>query len=169
MAPEPRDPLTDILALVRPEAVVAAELRCRGAFHLTFEGHPGVKFGVVVEGECLMALRGRAPTRLRAGDVFLLGGQPAFSVASDLKAPPRDANLLLRSTAGRIAEIGRGCSSTRFARAITAGHARSTSSRSSSSRTRSAGSTPMGGAQRGEVGCARSGPRASRPRSDIST
>ncbi|MFO0617205.1 MAG: AraC family transcriptional regulator [Polyangiaceae bacterium] len=104
---EARDPLADILALVRPEAVVAAEIRARGPFHLTFEGHPGVKFGVVVAGACFMALRGRAPTRLRAGDVFLLGGQPAFSVGSDLEAPPRDANLLLRRTTGRIAEIGR--------------------------------------------------------------
>jgi hypothetical protein len=67
------DPLADVLALLRPEAVLAAELRAYGRWSLAFDRQPAVKFGVVVEGECLVGVRGRSATTLRAGDVFLFG------------------------------------------------------------------------------------------------
>jgi AraC-like DNA-binding protein len=103
-----RDPLADMLALLRPEAVLAAELRAHGRWSLAFDGHPGVKFGVVVEGECLIAVRGRPAKRLRAGDVFLLGGPPPYLIASDTETPSRSANELFRSTHTRVVRLGGG-------------------------------------------------------------
>ncbi len=105
MAPVLRDPLVDVLALLKPEAVLAAELRAHGRWSLAFERNPAVKFGVVVEGECLLAVRGRAPKTLRAGDVFLLGGPPPFVIASDLKTRSRDATRLL-SRPARVVRVG---------------------------------------------------------------
>jgi AraC-like DNA-binding protein len=106
MATDVRDPLGDVLALLRPEAAVAAELRAHGRWSLAFDAYPGVKFGVVIEGECRIAIRGRAAKALRAGDVFLLGGVPPYVIASDMETPSRSANDLLRPTANRVARLG---------------------------------------------------------------
>jgi AraC-like DNA-binding protein len=101
-----RDPLADVLGLVRPEAAVAAELRARGRWSLAFDAYPGVKFGVVVDGTCVIALRGRAPKTLRAGDVFLLHAPPSYVLASDMETPSRAAGELLRPDK-RVARLGR--------------------------------------------------------------
>lgn len=101
-----RDPLADVLALLRPESVLAAELRAHGRWSLAFDPDPAVKFGVVVEGECLIAIRGRAPKRLSAGDIFLLGGPPPFVVASDMETPSRSAKAFLSSAGARVARLG---------------------------------------------------------------
>lgn len=106
MTSDVRDPLADVLALLRPEAAVAAELRAHGRWSLAFDGYPGVKFGVVVEGECRIAIRGRAAKTLRAGDVFLLGGAPPYVMASDMETPSRSANDFLRGTKKRVARLG---------------------------------------------------------------
>jgi AraC-like DNA-binding protein len=102
-----RDPLADVLALLRPQAVLAAELRAYGRWSLTFDRQPAVKFGVVVAGACLLAVHKRAPTTLRAGDVFLLGGPPAFVMASDLKTPSRNANELFTAAHTHVVRLGR--------------------------------------------------------------
>jgi AraC-like DNA-binding protein len=106
VTPDTRDPLADVLALLRPEAVLAAELRAYGRWSLTFDRLQGVKFGVVVEGECLIAIRGRAARTLRAGDVFLLGGPQPYFMASDTGAPSRNASELFGSTKKRVAQLG---------------------------------------------------------------
>ncbi len=103
-----RDPLADVLTLLRPEAVLAAEVRAHGRWSLTFDRHPGVKFGVVVEGECLIAIQGRSAKTLRAGDVFLLGGPPPFFMASDTETPSRSASELFRRTKKPVVQLGSG-------------------------------------------------------------
>lgn len=108
MASDDRDPLADVLALLRPEAVLAAELRAYGRWSLSFDRQPAVKFGAVVAGECLIAVRGRSAKTLRAGDVFLLGGPPPFVMASDMETPSRSANELFSTAKGRVAQVGRG-------------------------------------------------------------
>lgn len=100
------DPLADVLALLRPEVVLTAELCASGRWGLAFEGHPtDVKFGVVIEGECSLAIGGRAK-RLHAGDVFLLGAPPAYVVASDLGAPRQSAREVLHRTKKRVVRLG---------------------------------------------------------------
>ena len=108
MTSDVRDPLADMLALLRPEAVLAAEVRAHGRWSLAFDGYPGVKFGVVVEGECLIAILGRSAKTLRAGDVFLLGGSPPYLMASDMETPSRSASELFRSTKKGVVRLGSG-------------------------------------------------------------
>ncbi len=100
-----RDPLADVLALLRPEAAVAAEVHAYGRWSLAFDAYPGVKFGIVVEGECRIAVRGRRATTLRAGDVFLLGSGRSYVMASDMATPSRDGNDFLRR-AKRVVRLG---------------------------------------------------------------
>lgn len=108
MTSDIRDPLADVLALLRPEAVLAAELRASGRWSLAFDAYAGVKFGVVVEGECLIAIRGRSAKTLRAGDVFLLGGPPPYLMASDMETPSRSASEVLGSPKKSGARLGSG-------------------------------------------------------------
>lgn len=103
------DPLADVLALLRPEALLAAELRAHGRWSLAFAGsHDDVKFGLVIEGACLIAIEGRPPTTLRAGDVFLLGGPPAYVLASDLRTPSRSGAEALHRTSKPFVRLGSG-------------------------------------------------------------
>jgi AraC-like DNA-binding protein len=106
MASKGRDPLVDVLALLRPEAVLAAELRAQGRWSLAFDRQPAVKFGVVVEGECLIAVRGRSAKTLCAGDVFLLCGPAPFVMASDMETSSQSAQELFSNTKARVARIG---------------------------------------------------------------
>lgn len=106
--PGPRvdDPLTDVLALLRPQAAVAAELRAHGRWNLAFSADPDLKFGVVIDGECFIQIDGSAPKRLRAGDVFLVAHPPPFRIASDLAATSRNALPILRDQRHHLVQIG---------------------------------------------------------------
>jgi AraC-like DNA-binding protein len=106
MTTDLRDPLADVLALLRPEAVLAAELRAHGRWSLAFDRYPAVKFGTLVEGECLIGIRGRSVTTLRPGDVFLLSGPQPYVMASDMETPSRKASELFGSTTKRVAQLG---------------------------------------------------------------
>ncbi|MFT3706958.1 MAG: cupin domain-containing protein [Archangium sp.] len=101
------DPLADVLAILRPQALLAAEVSARGRWGLRFDASPDdLKFGFVAEGECVIALRGRKPTTLRAGDVFLLGGAPPYVIASDVSAPSQNASAVLHRTG--VVRLGSG-------------------------------------------------------------
>lgn len=106
MASAPRDPLADVLALLRPAAMLAAEVVAHGRWSLQFLPSPAVKFGVIVAGECLIAVRGRAPKALYAGDVFLLGGPTPFVMASDMESPSHSAHELLSRAGVRVTRLG---------------------------------------------------------------
>jgi AraC-like DNA-binding protein len=101
-----RDPLADVLALLRPQAVLAAELRAHGRWSIAFDRLPAVKFGAIVSGECLIGIRGRSATALRSGDFFLLSGPQPYFMASDVGAPSRNASELFGRTNERVAELG---------------------------------------------------------------
>jgi AraC-like DNA-binding protein len=103
---EPTDPLADVLELLRPEAVLAAELHAHGRWSLAFDTYPHVKFGTVVEGECVVAVRGRLPKTFRTGDVYLLANPPPYVLASDLETPSQPASAVFRSTKNGIARAG---------------------------------------------------------------
>jgi len=84
--------------------MLTAEVRAHGRWSLSFDARPGVKFGVVIEGSCIIAVRGRTPKRLHAGDVFLLAGAPPYVMASDMETPSQVAGDLLRRK--RVVQLG---------------------------------------------------------------
>lgn len=104
MSDEHGDPLADIVALLRPRAVVSASLEARGPWAIRLEAYPHVKFGTVVAGRCLIALTGRRrPLRCEAGDFFMLSDPPAYVMASALTAPQRAAGPLFAAAVdGRV-------------------------------------------------------------------
>ncbi|MCB9763902.1 MAG: AraC family transcriptional regulator [Alphaproteobacteria bacterium] len=102
----PRDPLQDVLTLLRPRAAIAAELRAHGPWRLAFTDHAGIKFGVIVQGGCGLFLPGRPAEALRAGDIFLLTRPPPYEMASDAAARPLVARSLFSGNDARTTIIG---------------------------------------------------------------
>ena len=96
--PEVMDPLSDVLALMKPRSHMAGGFDVGGAWSIRFGRYEGVKCYAVIAGACWLAIEGGdAPTRLKTGDYFILPrGQP-FRLASNLDATPVEAKTIFAS------------------------------------------------------------------------
>jgi AraC-like DNA-binding protein len=101
-----RDPLVDVMELLRLEAVVPASLHAAGPWAVRYEPFPHVKLGVVVDGECWLSLDGLEPVLLHAGDFYLLGNPPPYVLGGALDAEPCAAATLPQNAVGRGFRIG---------------------------------------------------------------
>lgn len=72
------DPLSDIIALLRPRTVFTKGISGAGRWSVRYGtfGHPS--FCVVIEGACRLAVDGQAALTLEAGDFVLLPTTPGF-------------------------------------------------------------------------------------------
>jgi AraC-like DNA-binding protein len=72
------DPLSDVIALLRPRTVFAKGISGAGAWGVRYGdfGHPS--FCAVIEGSCRLHVAGQAPVTLVEGDFVLLPATPAF-------------------------------------------------------------------------------------------
>ncbi|WP_413797067.1 AraC family transcriptional regulator [Streptomyces iranensis] len=100
------DPIADAIGLLRPRTVVEPRLHAAGPWAVRFDPFPHVKLGVVVRGECQLALEGHEPVLLSAGDFYLLGNPPPYVLAGTLTAEPRPAKPLWDSAANGAVRIG---------------------------------------------------------------
>lgn len=91
-----RDPLSDVLSLLKPRNYLSAALDLGGDWSIRFPDQAGtIKTGAVIAGHCWLVVQGVAdPVRLRPGDCFLLPRGLTFRLASDLDLPPVDAATL---------------------------------------------------------------------------
>ncbi len=83
------DPLTDLVALLRPRAAFSKPITGRGRWGVRYEAQPTPSFCIVQRGECWLTLEGEEPRRLAAGDFLLLPLTPAFTLESAPGAPCR--------------------------------------------------------------------------------
>ncbi len=76
------DPLSDVIALLRPHAVFTKGISGAGAWGVRYGdfGHPS--FAVVIEGSCRLAVDGQTELVLNAGDFVLLPTTPGFTMSS---------------------------------------------------------------------------------------
>jgi AraC-like DNA-binding protein len=95
------DPLSDVLALLKPRSYVSAGFDAGGDWSLQFPRYEGIKFNAVISGRCWLAVEGLPePVQLEPGDCFLLTKGRPFRMASDLSLQPTDA-VAVFSFAGR--------------------------------------------------------------------
>lgn len=82
------DPLSDLIALLRPRTVFAKGISGAGAWAVRYGdfGHPG--FCTVIEGRCRLAVDGAAAVTLEAGDFVFLPATPGFSMSGFEPAEP---------------------------------------------------------------------------------
>jgi AraC-like DNA-binding protein len=74
------DPLSDVIALLRPHAALSKPIAGRGRWGVRYaaDGRPG--FGIILSGQCWLETHGEAPVLLERGDFVLLPSTPAFAL-----------------------------------------------------------------------------------------
>ncbi|WEK05266.1 MAG: AraC family transcriptional regulator [Candidatus Devosia phytovorans] len=103
------DPLSDILALLRPRSAISVGLDIAGDWCFSFPSHVGIKFNAVMHGECYLRMDGSETWHhLRQGSCFLLTLGLPFTLASDPSLPPRPAAILYRDVTGPVANFNGG-------------------------------------------------------------
>lgn len=81
------DPLSDMVALLRPSAAVSKPISGKGRWAVHYEQHDAPGFTIVLSGEAWLTFDGTESLRLAEGDFLLLPTTPAFSLASELGIP----------------------------------------------------------------------------------
>jgi AraC-like DNA-binding protein len=84
------DPLSEIIALLRPSTAVAKPITGRGRWGVRYEAHHAPGFTIILRGECWLSCAGMETLRLREGDFILLPSAPAFTLGShpDVECKP---------------------------------------------------------------------------------
>lgn len=103
------DPLSDVLALLRPRSALSAGLDAGGAWAIRFPAHDGIKFNAVMRGACWVAVEGEPePIRMAAGDCFLLTRGRPFHLATDLALPAIESAAIYDHAADAVATCNGG-------------------------------------------------------------
>lgn len=83
------DPLSEVLALMKPRIYVSGGFAVLGDMAIQFPKHEGIKCYAMLAGECWLVVEGvQEPALLRAGDCFLLPRGFPFRLATDLSIEP---------------------------------------------------------------------------------
>ncbi|HEY2039006.1 MAG TPA: AraC family transcriptional regulator [Edaphobacter sp.] len=110
---EGMDPLSEVLALLKPQSLISGGFMVPGDMSICFPKHQGIKCYAVLAGECWLVVEGvPEPVLLQAGDCFLLPRGLPFRLATDLSleaVPYTDAcvRLEMRREAPSVQENAR--------------------------------------------------------------
>jgi AraC-like DNA-binding protein len=105
----PADPLSDVLALLKPAGSFSAGLDAGGKWAVRFPPHEGIKFLAVTRGTCWVSVDADPhPVHVEEGDCFLLTRGRPFQLASDRAIPPIDSHTLYAQAVNRIATCNGG-------------------------------------------------------------
>ena len=89
------DPLSDVLALLKPRSYASGGFDAGGQWSLKYPRGEGIKCYAVVSGECWLSVEDVPEVvRLRAGDCFLLPTGRPFRMATDMTLTPTDAKTI---------------------------------------------------------------------------
>lgn len=103
------DPLSQILALLRPRSAISVGLDLAGDWSFRFPKHDGIKFNAVMRGFCWLKLDGSDDwERLDAGDCFLMTRGLPFQLASDPRLKPDDASVIYQNAIGPVVPVNGG-------------------------------------------------------------
>jgi AraC-like DNA-binding protein len=120
------DPLSEVLALMKPQLYVAGGFRVLGDMAIQFPKHKGIKCYAMLAGDCWLVVEGvPEPVLLHAGDCFLLPRGLPFRLATDLSIEAVHyseafARLGIRNETRGMAEGARHIAGGHFA--LTGGH-----------------------------------------------
>jgi AraC-like DNA-binding protein len=78
------DPLTDIIALLKPQAAFSKPITGRGTWGVRYDAVGLPSFCIVLDGQCWLTIKNDEPLLLKRGDFLLLPSTPAFTMASAL-------------------------------------------------------------------------------------
>ncbi|MHC8286060.1 AraC family transcriptional regulator [Pseudomonas sp. XS1P51] len=75
------DPLSDVIALLKPRAVFSKGISGAGLWGVRYSAFGLPSFCAVLEGSCRLAVDGQEPLTLEAGDFLLLPKTPGFTLS----------------------------------------------------------------------------------------
>src|ERR1700688_1886428 len=78
------EPLADVISLLRPRAAGTKVIQGAGRWAVRRSRMDFAGFGLVLIGECWLAVDGYKSVRLATGDFVLMPASRAFTIASDL-------------------------------------------------------------------------------------
>lgn len=87
-SPNPLDPLSELVRLLRPNAAFANIISGKGNWAVRYSEYGLPSFCIMLEGSCLLSVDGEESITISAGDFILLPTTPAFSLSSFRPAPP---------------------------------------------------------------------------------
>src|SRR5579871_4220097 len=111
MLPPPQpDPLSDVLALLKPHSYMAGAMDFAGEWSIRFDPHPGIKCYAIVSGSGWIVVDGESePVAFAAGDCFLLPRGVPFTLTNSLALPPTSAAQFFQQPAhGRVITVNGG-------------------------------------------------------------
>ncbi len=76
------DPLSDVIALLRPNTAISKPISGRGAWAVRYAAHDAPGFTIVLKGKCWVTFEGEEPLQLETGAFLLLPTTPAFTLSS---------------------------------------------------------------------------------------
>lgn len=76
------DPLSDVIALLRPNTAISKPITGRGRWAVRYAAHDSPGFTIILKGSCWIALEGEEPCMLGKGSFLLLPSTPAFTLSS---------------------------------------------------------------------------------------
>lgn len=83
------DPLSQVLALMKPQVYVSGGFRVPGEIAIAFPRHQGIKCYAMLAGQCWLVVEDvPEPLLVQAGDCFLLPRGLPFRLAADLSLEP---------------------------------------------------------------------------------
>jgi AraC-like DNA-binding protein len=100
------DPLSDLIALLRPRTVFAKAISGAGRWAVRYGdfGHPG--FCTVIEGRCRLSVDGADAVTIEAGDFVFLPATPGFTMSGFEPAEP--VSIDPHAAAGLAGEVRHG-------------------------------------------------------------
>ena len=75
------DPLSEVIALLRPRAVFSRRHSAAGRWGFRYSAFGQPSFCIVLEGSCVLTVDGHRPLTLEAGDFVLLPATPGFTMS----------------------------------------------------------------------------------------
>ena len=92
------DPLSDVLALIRPRGYMSGGIDAGGDWAISFERHAGFRCFALVSGRCWLQMDGVVDAVLvEAGDFVVVSRGQSFRLASDLAVAPVDIMTVIQS------------------------------------------------------------------------
>lgn len=92
------DPLSQVIALLRPRAVFSKGISGAGRWGVRYTTFGQPSFCVVLEGRCRLAVEGEEPVALEEGDFVLLPATPAFVLSGFEPVTPRPIDPQVAAT-----------------------------------------------------------------------
>ena len=93
------DPLSDVIALLRPRAVFSKVISGAGAWAVRYADFGQPSFCTMLEGECVLTVKGQKPITLQAGDFVLMPATPGFTLSGHEPAVPVSIDPLQAASA----------------------------------------------------------------------